>query len=176
MMSPSASALCHMFHGPFWSRERAEEFLENTNYRYGNKASVFCKSLYHYPEMRRLFDASKNLSTPSTSSALAEVADGIIANHQELNAELEQRLDTEVREWTQKYVNEKSRAEQLGKSLDEANAAGQGWMERANAAEQRLQQPAPPVSFYRDGIMAAAKWVDQGAIFRPLRLLAESGY
>jgi len=73
MMSPSASALCHMFHGPFWSRERAEEYLENTNYRYGNKASVFCKSLYHYPEMRNLFDASKNLSTPATSAALAEV-------------------------------------------------------------------------------------------------------
>ncbi|WP_260513612.1 hypothetical protein [Serratia fonticola] len=26
--------------------------------------------------------------------------------------------------------------------------------------EQRLQQPAPTVSFYRDGIIAAAKWVD----------------
>ncbi|WP_447887655.1 hypothetical protein [Serratia fonticola] len=54
------------------------------------------------------------------------------------NAELEQRLDTDVREWTQKYVNEKSRAEQLGKSLDEANLAGQGWMERAKAAEAAL--------------------------------------
>lgn len=73
MMSPTASALCHMFHGPFWSRERAEEFLENTSYRYGNKASVFCKSLYHYPEMRKLFDASKNLATPATSAALAAI-------------------------------------------------------------------------------------------------------
>jgi len=71
MMSPTASALCHMFHGPFWSRERAEEFLENTSYRYGNKAQVFCKSLYHYPEMRKLFDASKNLATPATDAALA---------------------------------------------------------------------------------------------------------
>lgn len=70
MMSPTASSLCHMFHGPFWSRERAEEFLENTSYRYGKKASVFCKSLYHYPEMRKLFDASKNLAT---SAALAAI-------------------------------------------------------------------------------------------------------
>ena len=73
MMSPTASALCHMFHGPFWSRERAEEFLENTSYRYGNKASVFCKSLYHYPEMRKLFDASKNLATAATDAALAAI-------------------------------------------------------------------------------------------------------
>lgn len=32
---------------------------------------------------------------------------------------------------------------------------------RITELEQRLQQPAPTVSFYRDGIMAAAKWVDQ---------------
>ncbi|WP_447869989.1 hypothetical protein [Serratia fonticola] len=32
---------------------------------------------------------------------------------------------------------------------------------RITDLEQRLQQPASTVSFYRDGIMAAAKWVDQ---------------
>lgn len=32
---------------------------------------------------------------------------------------------------------------------------------RITELDQQLQQPAPTVSFYRDGIMAAAKWVDQ---------------
>ncbi|MFV8867551.1 hypothetical protein [Serratia fonticola] len=31
---------------------------------------------------------------------------------------------------------------------------------RITELDQQLQQPAPTVSFYRDGIMAAAKWVD----------------
>ncbi|HEJ7996842.1 TPA: hypothetical protein SMI16_002271 [Serratia liquefaciens] len=84
MMSPTASSLCHMFHGPFWSRERAEEFLENTSYRYGNKAQVFCKSLYHYPEMRKLFDASKNLATPATSAALADIETRVWAEAKDL--------------------------------------------------------------------------------------------
>lgn len=86
MMSPTASSLCHMFHGPFWSRERAEEFLENTSYRYGNKASVFCKSLYHYPEMRKLFDASKNLATPATDAALAAIRTNYMAEGAEIVA------------------------------------------------------------------------------------------
>ncbi|MCE9886519.1 hypothetical protein [Obesumbacterium proteus] len=72
MMSAKASSVCSMFHGPFWSRERANEYLENTRYRYGDKVSVYCKSLYHYPEMRALYDASKNIKTPATDSFLAE--------------------------------------------------------------------------------------------------------
>ncbi|KAB8312972.1 hypothetical protein EH228_04660 [Erwinia endophytica] len=70
MMSPDASSLCSMFHGPFWSRERATDFMKNTCYRYGKNASVFCTSLYHYPEMRNLYDASKELKTPATDAAI----------------------------------------------------------------------------------------------------------
>ena len=72
MMRPSASEVCHMFHGPFWSRERAEEFMSSTRYRYRDNASVFCKSLYHYPEMRGLYDASKAMKTPAADAAIAE--------------------------------------------------------------------------------------------------------
>jgi hypothetical protein len=73
MMSATASNVCSMFHGPFWSRERADEFLENTRYRYGDKASVYCKSLYHYPEMRALYDASAEIETPVTDAFTAEL-------------------------------------------------------------------------------------------------------
>lgn len=73
MMSATASNVCGMFHGPFWSRERADEFLENTRYRYGDKASVYCKSLYHYPEMRALYDASAKIETPNTDAFTAEL-------------------------------------------------------------------------------------------------------
>lgn len=87
MMSPSASSVCSMFHGPFWSRERAEEFMSSTRYRYGDKASVFCTSLHHYPEMSRLFDASKNLETPATDAAIAYLkAQGVDLSANELKA------------------------------------------------------------------------------------------
>ncbi|WP_447888497.1 hypothetical protein [Serratia fonticola] len=62
-------------------------------------------------------------------------------NELRTNTELEQRLDTEVREWTQKYVNEKSRVEAAGRREEhlKADVAVMGnriaELERANAAQ-----------------------------------------
>lgn len=46
-----------------------------------------------------------------------------------------------LEEKDQRIANQVELAEQLGKSLDEANQTGQGWMDRTKAAEQILQQP-----------------------------------
>ena len=73
----------------------------------------------------------------------------------------EEHLKADTAVMGQRIANQAELAEQLGKSLDEANKTAQGWMERSETAEQQLSRTNSMLSESIAALKAAEQRLQQ---------------